>query len=202
MGMKTFTTVRMFIAYGCAIALYPGNNCCNLCVVFAVFYQLHQDHFHESPGRALIWHEKFAFTNGSGNIIRKSVWGRHIQPGSKVDMSVVIWRSNLSAEDCRPKCRSQIQPHSRTRYGYKRVLINTGIHFLLHKCKTSSVQRAEMAPHGPDSPEVLTDESQAEVTQADVNRLPKVRLGNILGLCRGRWVGRLCSDRNPRRESS
>jgi len=47
----------------------------------------------------------------------------------------------------------------------------------------SSVPRAEMAPHGPDSPELLTDESPAELTQADVNRLPETRWGNILGVC-------------------
>ena len=42
-----------------------------------------------------------------------------------------------------------------------------------------------MAPRGPDSPKVLTDESPTEMAQADVNRLPEVRSGNMLRLSAG-----------------
>ena len=114
MGVKQTLPFRMFIVY----------EVCKRCIttVFAVthipcpqrFAAYIKDYFRDSPGRGLIQREKFALTDESGNAIRKSTWAQKIQPGSKVDMSVVIRRSDLGVEDCCPKCRSQILPHSRT----------------------------------------------------------------------------------------
>src|ERR1700733_11032221 len=98
----------------CVIALHQATIAATYILCLQCFINFIKIHFHDSPGRALIEHEKFALTNGSGDIIRKSVWARKIQPGSKINMSVVIRRSDLGAEDRCPKCRSQILPYSNT----------------------------------------------------------------------------------------
>jgi len=56
-----------------------------------------KNHFHESPGRALIEHEKVHFHQRERKYYSEVRLGRKIQSGSKVDMSVVIWRSNQTS---------------------------------------------------------------------------------------------------------